>query len=45
VADSTVLNKNLYWTNTFFVTPNKCMIITRRLCHIMWRRKWHNLLP
>jgi len=29
----------------FFVTTNKCMIITGRLCHIMWWRKWHNLLP
>jgi hypothetical protein len=44
VADSSFLNKNHVQQKKFghYV---ECMIITRRLCRIMWSRKWHNLPP
>jgi hypothetical protein len=30
---------------TFWSLFCECRIITRRLCHILWSRKWHNLPP
>jgi len=36
VADFQKVGKNLCY---------ECMIVTGRLCHIKWSRKWHNLPP
>ncbi len=43
LVDSTFIKKFLFHRD--FDYYYKCLIITRRLCHRMWSRKWHNLPP
>jgi hypothetical protein len=42
VVDSTIFKKKSCSTKDFGYYY-ECLIITGKLCHIMWSRKWHNL--
>jgi hypothetical protein len=37
--------QNICVQQTHFGHYYMCTIIIRRLCHMMWSRKWHNLFP
>ncbi len=43
VPDSRIKKKFMF--NRDFGHSYECMIITRRLCHTLWSRKWHDLPP